>query len=82
MVCFVMKRAHLMRTVSQFKSLHVRKDHALLTDGGMLGVEGSKCSLLVKPFFSQFTSNERVREVMRAFQEAKVPSAMSYAEIC
>ena len=80
MVCFVMKRAHLMRTVSQFKSLHVRKDRALL-HGGMLGVEGSNCSPLVKPFVVPFTSNERAREAMLAFEEAKVPSAMSYAEI-
>ena len=44
MVCFVMKRAESMRTVSKFKSLHVFKDRVLLPHGGMLGVEGSDCS--------------------------------------
>ena len=84
MVCFVMKRADLMRTVSQLNSLHVRKDRALLPHGGRLGVEASKCSdcsPLIKPFVAPFTSNERAREVMHAFREAKVLNALSCVEI-
>ena len=50
----------------------------------MLGVEGSKCSDCspwIKPFVAPFTSNERAREVIHAFKEAKVLNAMSCAEI-
>ena len=70
-----------MRTVSQFKSLHVRKDRALLPDGGMLGVDGLRVLQRTVDHLFLAIHIERAREAMHAFEEAKVPSAMSYAEI-
>ena len=80
-----MKRADLVRTVSHFQSSHVRKDRALpphtCRHVGCGRLQVLRLFSVDQALQRHLHRTSEPREVMRAFREAKVPKAVSCAEI-